>query len=756
MDAWARRWAIGFSIALSLLLSACGEKNEHRGGAPSASAVEPLLDPPGLRKVISVVDDLGWCDVDHRGLLLDLGTDAVAGRYAGALVTPPGVVSGEHEGATWARIYDRKLTLSFVQPYAAQVFIAFRAQSKTARHADISLDGLPVGRVSLSPAAKTSSTSPTHLPIDEGLHELTIRFVGAKPTNDAPYAEVDWLRVAVPDELTHVYGAPTLVDIRAPAAQLGGVPRRALAVRAPTTLACTLRVPPNATFRTSLGMMGGGKATAAIAVHGDLAEPVELKRLEVEGGNTAEWAEVDVSLAPYVGRIVRLELTVSETSGTGRLMFGDPAVYVPERPVAEVLRAQTAVLVVLDGVERADLPPWLDDAPHAPNLKHLAATGLVFDEHRGTSTLVNASLASLLTGLPPRALALADESARLPKGVTTLGDLARDGSVRAAMFTGVPTTSAAFGFDRHWESFFAYPPNEGKPATAPIDDATRWLGDVGAKETETRSMLAVIHARGGHAPWDLTPSEAAKLPPQKYSGALRARDAAQVIAALHGKFSKLSSADEERLRAMYFAAFYGQDAALGRLVRKLQETGRWDSTLLIVTADVSSAMRSLFADGMPLNEEALALPLYVHFPSSAPTPQRSAQPTSPADVTRTILLSLGLKAPPELGGHDLAALAAGLEEEPYRVRVAYANGAYSARWGPYVLSGKLDGPRPRLCDLSLDPTCAFDRTHRAPFVADAFLRRFSAFDAALPKPPEREPLTLDSEAAAALKVWGLY
>ena len=756
MACWRWGRAVGLSVALLLPLVACGEREGVGGATSAARSAEPPLEPPGLRKVLSIVDDLGWCDIDHRGILLDLGTDAVAGRYAGALVTPQGVVATEHEGATWARVYDGKLSLTFVQPYAARVFVSLRAAGQDARRADISIDDLPIGQVSLSREDKIVSTSATRLPIDAGLHELTLRFRGSRGADDVPYAEVDWIRVAVPDELSRSYGAPTLYDVRAPAAQLGGVPRRALALRAPTTVACTLRVPSNATFRAGVGMMGGGKATAAIAVREDGAEPVELRRIEVEGGDAAAWTDVDVSLASYAGRILRLEVSASETSGTGRLMFGDPAVFVPERLSESVPRAKTAVLVVFDGVARADLPPWLDDAPHAPNLAHLVATGTVFDDHRGTSTLANASLAALLTGLPPRALAFVDAAARLPKVVTTLGDFARQGSVRAAMFTAVPTTSAAFGFERHWESFFSYPPNEGKAGTAAIDDATAWLSDVGTKENEARPMLAVIHARGGHPPWDLTPAETAKLPPQKYAGALRARDAAQSIASLHGNFAKLAQVDEERLRAMHFAAFYGQDAALGRLIRKLHETGRWDSTLLIVTADVSSAMRTLFADGLPLSEGPLSLPLYVHFPGSPSVPSRVALPTSPPDVTRTILASLGLKAPPELGGYDLAAVAAGKDDDPYGIRVAYAEDTYSARWGNYVLSGKLDGRRPMLCDTSRDPTCAYDRSHRAPFVTHALFRRFSALDAALPKAPEREPSSLDSETAAAFKVWGLY
>jgi arylsulfatase A-like enzyme len=323
------------------------------------------------------------------------------------------------------------------------------------------------------------------------------------------------------------------------------------------------------------------------------------------------------------------------------------------------------------------------------------------------------------------------------------------------MFTGSPTTFAAFGFDSHWEGFFSYPPNEGKPATAPVDDAAAWLDEVPEKTEEARPMLAVVVARGGHPPWDLTPEETAKLPPPKYSGALRARDAAQTVANLKGRWSRLAPGDAERLRAMYFAGLYGQDAAIGKLMRRLEETGRWDSTLFIVTGAVSSGLKNLFAENVPLAEPALTLPLYVHFPGGGWAGQRIAEPTEMADVTRTMLVALGLKPPPEMGGRDLAAVAAGLDEDTHRLRVAFGDQAYAARWGRYVLHGKLDGRRPELCDLSLDPTCSYDRFDAEPMAAFALFRRFADVDQRRGTIPDREPVSLDSETAAMLKVWGL-
>ena len=52
------------------------------------------------------------------------------------------------------------------------------------------------------------------------------------------------------------------------------------------------------------------------------------------------------------------------------------------------------------------------------------------------------------------------------------------------------------------------------------------------------------------------------------------------------------------------------------------------------------------------------------------------------------------------------------------------------------------------------PTCAYDRRHLYPSIAQAMYRRLVRWDDA--SPFERQPLTLEAEGAAMLDVWGAY
>jgi len=744
------------TLAMTVGCGGCGGCAAETAPPDSGPRPSPAAED-GYRPAVALLDRLAVCDVDHRGLLIDMGSEALLGRYGNRLAAPPGVVTTEHDGGTWGRIYDRKLRLSFVLPATTPVFVSLRAIGRDAGRVSVSLDGVFLGTLKMGRGEiKVVSTRTTSEPVDPGRHVLELRFRGHKSSDAEPFAELDWVRIGTPDELERTYGAPTLKDLLAPAAQLGGVPHRALAMRAPCAVRCTLRVPPHGRLRTSVGMRGDGSGTAAVVVRADGEDAVVLEQADVKGGPDATWADLDVALQLYALRIVSLELHATATTGTGRLLFGDPALHVAAVPVDSTSRARAAVVVIVDGVQRSDLPPWRNtETPHLPTLSELARSATVFDDHRAPSTLVAAVVASLLSGASPRQHSVVDPAARLPAAVTTIAGIARDASVPAAMFTGVPTTFEPFGFAARWDGFTQYPPNEGRLASAPIDDAAEWLTQGADQPDQARPRLAVVHARGGHPPWEVTPAEAAKLPPADYTGYLGPRRAAQLLAKVGDRHSRLSEADRERMRALFFAGLSDQDAALGKLIHALQDAGQWESTLLIVTGDVSSARQTLFADGHDLEESLLAIPLYVHFPLATHARERVAVPTEVYDITRTVLSSLGLRPPPGMLGRDLAALAAAGDVAPEHVRLAVTEDRYSVRWTDYVLHGRFDD-RAKLCLLSMDPTCAYDHGDHFPIVGQALFRQLARLEAGRRDVPPREPVKIYAETAAMLKVWGAY
>jgi Sulfatase len=647
-----------------------------------------------------------------------------------------------------------QLSFSLLAP--STVFVAARSIGYGAKSAAVLLDDQPLGTLSFHhEQIRIAQTGATTLPVDSGLHTLTLRFFGRARDGDA-FADLDWIRVGVPDESTVVYGPPTQRDTIAPGAALAGVPHRSLALRAPGTVRCAVRFVRDGHLRTAVGLQGAGEGEAEIRVLRDGKKPEVVRTVHLEGSDKATWVDLDLPLAGFAPGVGAIELAATQAPRGGRVLFGDPAVVLPPVPPVPPPQARAVVIVVLDGVERAELPPWSGaPATALPGLTDLAQTSAVFDQHRAPTTVVATVMASLLTSLPPAAHGMTDAGARLPASLSTLADVARDASVRTAMFTGVPYTFRAFGFASGWERFVEHSPSTGAAATAPIDDATAWIVEL-AKASPDARLFTLVHARGGHPPWDVTSKELSTAPPPDYSGLIEPRKAPQTIARMRrSKHAKIvTDADRQRIRALETLALAGQDRAVGALVAALKAAGLWDATLLIVTGDVSSGAGDLFGDGLDLKEPVLTLPLYAHFPGGLGAGRRIGEPTEVVDLARTTLAALGLAPPKQSFGRDLARLAGDLDVASLAPQVAILDNRYSARWGDLVLSGKYPAP-PSLCDLALDATCAFNRRDAMPVAAGAIFRAVVAQDLATRAvAAPREPASIDEDTAAALSVWG--
>ncbi|EYF03605.1 Hypothetical protein CAP_5396 [Chondromyces apiculatus DSM 436] len=676
---------------------------------------------------------------------------------------PPsaGVQAVEHAGSTWARVSERQIKTTFVLPETSQVFVSMRVIGLAAKVATVSLDDFVLGTVRLTrDQIRIASTNATAMPLDKGLHTLTIRF-GGRSVDGQPFADVDWIRVGTPDESPASYGAPTRRDLLASGAALGGVPHRSISLRAPGAVRCAVRPSRSSRFKAAVGMLGPGEGDAEIRVIQDGKEPVTLHALHVTGTDKAAWTDVEVPLDPFAGQVISLELRAAQSTRGGRILFGDAAVIGPPDPPPTVPRARAVVVVALNGVERPDLPPWSGRAdPRLPTLSELTATGVTFDRHRAPSTATAAVIASLLTGLPPQAHTLMDPGARLPERMTTLNAVARDSTVRTGMFTGVPMSFRAFGFASAWGKFVEHPPASGDAATVPLDQAAAWITEVGKEGSEVR-LLAFIHARGGHPPWEVSPKEISALKPVDYAGPIEPRRAGQVLARIRASKRRnkvLSQDDRDRIRDLGAIALGAQDRALGGIITALKQVGLWDETLFVVTGDVSSGRsdETLFGDAVELSEPPLTLPLYVHFPGELFAGKRVMAPTEVVDIPHTALDALGLGFAPgrRVYGRDLASVASGLEGVGREPQVAVLGERYSTRWGDLVLYGRF-GAAPFLCDLGLDPTCAFNRRDLMPHAAMTLFRKTVAFDAAAhASAPPREPATIDPDTSAQLSVWG--
>lgn len=725
----------------------------------SADAGADLLGPASqvTDRVVAVdlLDRLPACVVFHRGVLLDMGASVSDDRYGFSLAPPPGVENVDREGATWARVSARSITQRFVMDEDSPVFVQMRVRPGASRAVGITIDDRPLATVRLPHDETTVVETPaTANPIAAGGHLLGLHFRGARKGQVA--ADIDWIRVGIPDKDASTYAAPTYRDLVIDTT-LRGHPRRAIALRAPGAVRCQIPVPEKAVLLGQIGLAGNGDGEAVILVHQPGLPPAVVQTAKV-GGESDATLDVEVPFDRFAGQVVDLELRAKSSTPGDRVVFAEPSLQVPKAALPPRDPVQIAIVVILSSTPPALLPPYRD-VPALATLTDLAATSAAFARHRTTSTLAGASVASLLTGLPPAAHRLVDGGARLSERIPTLGTLARDGRVTTAMFTGNPTTFQAFGFDRGWDRFEAFSPVSGASARAPLDEATRWIEDR-LQDSRDGRLLVVVHARGVHPPWSATAEETRNLPPEEYNGPIDARRGAQVLASARSKNNPhLKPADRQRIDGFCSLALVGEDQSLSQLIAMLRRVRVWNKTMLVVTSDVAmgAASRVPFGEGVDLAEDVLDLPLVIHFPGDRHGGKVVPTPTGPGDVLTTVLEALQLRAPDSVLGRDLFVVATHPGLFPPVAQVAEAGAAYATRLGDLLLRGTSPQP-PALCALNAVGECGDDLTASRPFL-DMFLFQ-STFDhfrraSRMFNPPlVRDPATLDPDTVAALTVWG--
>ena len=751
-------------IALVMTLSGCtcsrsgsdapsGEATSMAASAKPLASNAPPLPKASDATVIDFVGKADGCTFGHRGILLDLGDPSMRARMSGTRLGKPDVEVREHEGASWVSARGRSLELSFVSSTEmkseAGVTIEARARGGLAKSASVYLNQKPIGSLSFTKGETTiTSTRLQAATIQRGQNELLLRFNGGSKQQHDALAEIDWIRVG-PNDGDAPYSAPTRNDALT-TVSIGGTPRRSVSLRAPGFARCTAYIPSGAMLEGFIGVTGG-EAEAEVRVVVDRSEPRVIGSFHLGGPTDPPgWRPVALPLGD-VGTIAALELVAKTSTKGARVAFGEARVVgpaTPEPPKAEgAMKPRGVVVVAMGSTSRRMLSMYGGTVP-LPELDALAKDGTVFESHRATSSYASGAMGSMLTGLGPRENGANDPDAALSSTVFTVAEAARQAGIMTAMFTANPTTTAAYGFARGWETFTAKMPAEDATATSVFEEAGHWL-----EQHKDDRFLVVVHTRGGHPPWDVTPEELKDLPPANYQGGLDPKHAGEVLAKQKKIGSgRLPDADRERAFALHQRLLATHDLALGAFAAKVKALGRDRDTVWIVTGDIGidAAAKVPFLEEESLDEGMLAIPLVVRSPN-APARARSDAPTSSIDIAPTILEALALAPPPQLQGRSLFATS-----RADRVLVATSASRFSARWSTFAIVGARERET-KVCNLALDAECVSDVRPSHPIAAEA-LHALAWTDILKVDAPRDDAIApranADGPTSAALHAWG--
>ena len=104
----------------------------------------------------------------------------------------------------------------------------------------------------------------------------------------------------------------------------------------------------------------------------------------------------------------------------------------------------------------------------------------------------------------------------------------------------------------------------------------------------------------------------------------------------------------------YLGALSDADRLIGSLVRHLQQTGRFDDTLIIVTGDHGQAFgqHGTYGNGGAVHEESVHVPLILISPQLK-GPRSSSRLAGHIDIAPTVVDALGLPIPAAWDGTSL-------------------------------------------------------------------------------------------------------
>jgi arylsulfatase A-like enzyme len=235
-----------------------------------------------------------------------------------------------------------------------------------------------------------------------------------------------------------------------------------------------------------------------------------------------------------------------------------------------------------------------------------------------------------------------------------------------------------------------------------------------APQVFTRAMnyLDVVTSNGGepfflsvdsfdpHEPWD-PPQSYIDLYADGYSGD------GEPITPNYGPSDYLTGRELERMRNLYAAEVTMTDKWFGDFMRKMEDLGLLENTLLFVFSDHGVSLGEHGFTGKvdeALWPELTDIPFFVRHPDGRGAGQTSDFYASIHDIAPTILANMGIEQPQPMDGQDLTPILDGgspVEERPH-FTLGYDEYSW-ARDDNYVLACRNDGSESRLYDLREDP-----------------------------------------------------
>lgn len=339
----------------------------------------------------------------------------------------------------------------------------------------------------------------------------------------------------------------------------------------------------------------------------------------------------------------------------------------PPPPAVEDDAPFNVLILVFDGCRADRTGAYGYDRPTTPNLDALAADpdSVLYERYYVEGNWTKPSTATLFTGLYLNQHGVYkphDKSAEAKKWST---QVLADGHVTLAESLGA-IGFETFGVVKSWhlvpeygfaQGFDTYIGPENKKRKAAVNQLV--------KEADN-PFFGYAHLSGCHIPfqekkrhWDIMDRFAPDYDEEARKSEGVDFATADIRHAIRKGELTLEPEDEAYLSMLYDAKYRWVDEnEVARLLAGLRQSGQWDRTLLIVTADHGEELyeHKGYGHSETLWDEVINVPLIVKFPAGhrpSQLPKRVSMPVTNVDLYPSILEFLGQPIPEELPGRPI-------------------------------------------------------------------------------------------------------
>ncbi len=418
-------------------------------------------------------------------------------------------------------------------------------------------------------------------------------------------------------------------------------------------------------------------------------------------------------------------------------------------------KPQLIILISIDTLRADHMSLYGYDRLTSPNLDLFASEGTVFADASSVAPWTLPAHASMLTGLYPLSHGLIEPARKLPEEIPTLaGLLAEGGWHTAAVVNSAWLLKKNHEITRDFDEFFFIEESfeQVLPTKFVADKAIRWI-----KEAKNSKLFIFMHYYDVHSDYTSMPQyenlfvsdyegqvdgttwqlNLASMPDSHIESCHEDFDEGRcgfgggedlhVVDSSVNKIS-LNEADIQHMKELYDAGIRQLDAEIGRFLRFLEEGGRLENSMVVITSDHGEEFsdHGRFYHFLTTYQEVLRVPVIIRGSGIADGRVISA-PVSTVDLAPTILGWAGIRPPAEMEGSDLGTLLASKNNPEAaktlkaqladRFQYGEASGGiqwekvapgefpifHSVRRGPYKLIHQSGAERTRLYDLNSDP-----------------------------------------------------